>query len=346
VRASDFFANHPFHRRVEEMSRRILAPAVTGAQYQTYWYYERARGQYLNDQAGMTPGQKKQFSSLNPKPQVFTKTDLAKVETCFDLKPDIACKGAEKAFVVFASEMTALWKDERKRELITDDWYKSAVARIILFRRTEQVVSNQGREAGWYEGGYRAQVVTYICARLAKLSHDLSRGGSFNFQQLWNRQSCDTVLDLQLEAIGEAMMHILRSPPREGQNIGEWAKQQACRENALRKEVPVVRGFDAWLADPELVRSRKQEAQATGHVDEDLRKMHRVLAIPVTVWSALRDHARAARILLPDEEAALRAACGQTGRPPNEIQAKRLVALLERARQTGWEMPEASGNDL
>lgn len=30
VRASDFFANHPFHRRIEAMSRRILAPAVGG----------------------------------------------------------------------------------------------------------------------------------------------------------------------------------------------------------------------------------------------------------------------------------------------------------------------------
>lgn len=240
VRASDFFANHPFHRRVEEMSRRILAPAMTGAQYQTYWYYERARGQYLNDQVGMSSGQKAQFLRMNPKAQVFTKTDLAKVETCFDLKPDITCKGAEKAFVAFAGDMTDLWKDERKRELITDDWYRSAVARIILFRRTEQVVSNQGREAGWYEGGYRAQVVAYICARLAKLGKDLSRGGSFNYQMLWNQQRCDEVLDHQLKVIGEAMMHVLRRPPREGQNIGEWAKQQACRENALRGDVTVI----------------------------------------------------------------------------------------------------------
>jgi hypothetical protein len=45
VRASDFFANHAFHRRMEEISRRILAPAVSGSLTQTHWYYERARGQ-------------------------------------------------------------------------------------------------------------------------------------------------------------------------------------------------------------------------------------------------------------------------------------------------------------
>ena len=30
VRASDFFANHEFHRRIEEISRRLLAPSVGG----------------------------------------------------------------------------------------------------------------------------------------------------------------------------------------------------------------------------------------------------------------------------------------------------------------------------
>ena len=87
VRASDFFANHEFHRRIEQISRRILAPAVGGSQVQTHWYYERARGQHLNDQAGMTSAKSDQFLRMNPKNQVITKTDLAKVESCFDLPP-------------------------------------------------------------------------------------------------------------------------------------------------------------------------------------------------------------------------------------------------------------------
>ena len=161
VRASDFFANHPFHRRVEEISRRILAPATDGSQVQTHWFYERARGQYLNEQAGLTVTQRAQFARMNPKRQVVTKTDLAKVETCFALEPDTACRGAEKAFVAYAGKITELWKDERKRTEATDDWFRAVVARTIIFRAVEKVVS----EAGWYEGGYRAQVVAYICAR-------------------------------------------------------------------------------------------------------------------------------------------------------------------------------------
>ena len=336
VRASDFFANHPFHRRVEEISRRILAPATDGSQVQTHWFYERARGQYLNEQAGLTATQRAQFARMNPKRQVITKTDLAKVETCFALEPDTACRGAEKAFVVYAGKITELWKDERKRTEVTDDWFRAVVARTIIFRTVEKVVS----EAGWYEGGYRAQVVAYICARLAKCTIDLSRGGRLDYRRIWGMQGCDAVVRRQLDAIGEVMMRVLRAPPREGQNISEWAKQQACRETALRSEVTIIPGLAAWVVDTDTARSESQQTRATGEVDRDLQIMQEVLAIPPERWSALRAHARAARLIQPYDEAALRAACGEIGRPPNEAQPRRLLALVERSRETGWVSPE------
>lgn len=62
VSDADFFASHPFHRRMEQISRLIFAPAVDGAQYETKWFYERARGQYLQEQMRLTPAKK---NSLN-----------------------------------------------------------------------------------------------------------------------------------------------------------------------------------------------------------------------------------------------------------------------------------------
>ena len=60
---------------MEDFSRRILAPAVMGNQYGTHWYYERARGQYKQEQAQLTKAQKERFLLQNPKSQMFTKTD-------------------------------------------------------------------------------------------------------------------------------------------------------------------------------------------------------------------------------------------------------------------------------
>lgn len=79
VSDADFFSNHAFHIRMEEFSRRLIAPAVMGNQYGTIWYYERARGQYRQEQAHMTKAEKNRFLARNPKSQMFTKTDPRKI---------------------------------------------------------------------------------------------------------------------------------------------------------------------------------------------------------------------------------------------------------------------------
>lgn len=48
VTTADFSSNDPFHVELEKLSRRIWAPAVDGSQKQTRWFYERSRGQYMD----------------------------------------------------------------------------------------------------------------------------------------------------------------------------------------------------------------------------------------------------------------------------------------------------------
>ena len=45
VSASDLQSNHPFHRKLEEISRRLVMPAGDSS-ITSKWFYERARGQY------------------------------------------------------------------------------------------------------------------------------------------------------------------------------------------------------------------------------------------------------------------------------------------------------------
>ena len=44
VKPADFFSNHPFHVKMEQLSHRVMAPPVDGNPYQTVWFYERSRG--------------------------------------------------------------------------------------------------------------------------------------------------------------------------------------------------------------------------------------------------------------------------------------------------------------
>jgi hypothetical protein len=338
VRASDFFSNHPFHRRVEEMSRRILAPATEGSQVQTHWYYERARGQYLNDQAGLTRAKRDLFQRVNPRHQLITKTDLAKVECSFDLIPDVACKGAEKAFTAFADRTTKDWTDESKRAAFSDDWFRAAVARVILFRTAEKLVSR----SPWYEGGYRAQIVAYTCACLAILASKRSHGGRLDYRRIWNAQVAGEVLERQLLAIAEVMAQVLRSPPQAGQNISEWAKQQACRKSALETPVPVVEGFDGWVIGEDDARAEEKERREQGKVADGLAAVTEVMKRDAIFWQNVRRYCRERRLLTHADEKALVPACAVPTMIPSDFQAARLLALLARAKENGWE----EGDDL
>jgi AIPR protein len=332
VRASDFFANHEFHRRIEEISRRVLAPAVGGSQVQTHWFYERARGQHLNEQAGLTAAQKDRFLRLNPRKQVIKKTDLAKVETCFELLPDIACKGAEKSFVEFANRISKEWAEENRRLLYGDDWFRGAVARVILFKTTEGLVSN----APWYDGGYRAQIVAYTLARLAQLARDVSGAGTIEWSTIWAAQAADEVLRQQMLVIAEAMANVLRSPPLAGQNIGEWAKQQACRKRALETAALELPGFRGKLVDREEQRSARKAVREDGRVDRGLHAIAEVMQKNGPFWEAVRSHARQRNLLFPEDERALFPAVNIPKMVPTDRQAERLIGLLARCEETGF----------
>ena len=332
VRASDFFANHEFHRRIEEISRRALAPAVGGSQVQTHWFYERARGQHLNEQAGLTLAQKDRFLRLNPRKQVIKKTDLAKVETCFELLPDIACKGAEKSFVEFANRVSKEWADENRRFLYGDDWFRGAAARVILFKTGEGLVSN----APWYDGGYRAQIVAYTLARLAQLARDASNGGTIDWSRIWTAQAADDVLRQQMLTVAEAMAGVLRSPPLAGQNIGEWAKQQACRKRALETEVEEVAGFRARLVDREDQKAARKAARGDRLVDRGVEAITEVMQKDAPFWQAVRSYARQRNFLFPEDEKALYPAVNLPRMAPTDRQAERLISLLTRCEDAGF----------
>src|SRR5258708_38648186 len=103
VSEADFFSNHEFHRRMEQISRRLWAPAIDGAQHETHWFYERARGQFGNEQVKMTKSERAKFLTQNPRDQVITKTDLAKVENACRCMPHVVSLGAQKNFMAFAA---------------------------------------------------------------------------------------------------------------------------------------------------------------------------------------------------------------------------------------------------
>src|SRR6185369_15321991 len=118
--------------------------------------------------------------------------------------------------------------------------------------------------------GYRAQIVAYTIARLATLAARQSAGGRLDYTKVWSTQAAGAVLERQLLLIAEIMNHVLWSPPISGQNISEWAKQQACRKRALETDVPVVAGLDALLVEKADARSDDRKHREEQRVTDGL----------------------------------------------------------------------------
>lgn len=87
--------------------------------------------------------------------------------------------------------------------------------------------------------------------------------------KIWASQAAGDGLERQLLAIAQVMMQVLRSPPQAGQNISEWAKQQACRKTALETGIPADPALDDFLVAPATSarrtgRSETSSASVTG----------------------------------------------------------------------------------
>lgn len=212
VSIADLSSNHPFHIAVEALSRSVWAPASAVTEHQTIWFYERARGQYsdtLNRQH--STARRREFKRRHPSPQRINKTDLAKYEHAWVQLPHEVSRGAQKNFTAF---MTRL----EQRPIEPDvAWWQRLVAKAILWKRAERIVSAQEF------GGYRANIVAYS---IAKLSHSTQQ--RLDLGRIWTAQALDEVIQESIEQLAHLAFGLLTSDERPTQNVTEWAKREDC----------------------------------------------------------------------------------------------------------------------
>jgi hypothetical protein len=337
VSDADFFSNHEFHRRLEEISRRLWAPARPGTQHETHWFYERARGQYMNETAGATAGQKKRFMEMSPRHQVITKTDLAKAENAWRQLPNVVSKGAQKNFMDFADYITKEWDADPDR--FNEDYFRSVVARVIIFRSTETIVSSQS----WYLGGYRANVVAYSLARLAHLIEETARGRRLDVRSIWQRQAITPALEAQLAVVAKAMHDVITAPQRGIQNVTEWSKNSYCWEKAREAPVELLAAFDSELCEADSLVAEARAAKTLQKMDSGISAQATVVELGRAYWAEVRTWAEERHLLGPDEERLVRVAAGLLHGLPTDWQSKRLLQLKARLEIEGLAPPAAIG---
>ncbi|MHB8794815.1 MAG: AIPR family protein [Candidatus Nanopelagicales bacterium] len=336
VNAADFFANHPFHVRMEGFSRRLHAPSADGQFRQSKWFYERARGQYRDERARRQGAKRRQFDEEFPKGQVFTKTDLAKSLMVWLEEPHTVSKGAQKNFAAFAGIVGKDW--EKNSDRYSELYYQESVAQLILFRETERLVQRQP----WYAGGYRANIVAYA---LAKIAHDLaSQGRVFDFMTVWRNQKLDDAMVTVIESSARAVQEILVDPPASHSNITEWAKQQACWDRVRELRIDWAGGLDAIAQTETQHREEVREGASEMRVLNGIEAQTMVVQAGSTFWIEVLSWAKT-RGLLSAKEAGILSTCASVPRRiPSDKQSIVALGTLERLRKEGMsiDMPLSS----
>lgn len=330
VNAADFFANHPFHVRMEEFSRRLLAPAGEAGLRETKWFYERARGQYADQRSGLTPAAKKAWDTEYPRSQFFTKTDLAKYLNTYQCKPHIVSLGAQKNFANFAGAIGKRWGKDGF--MFDETWFRRLISQAITFRRMEKLVS----ASGWYEGGYRANIVTYA---IAKVCHDVEKTGqTIDLDKIWRLQHVPPELLQALDIAGAEAQSVILDP-QAVRNIGEWAKKEACWKILSEKELDYGEDFLHAMIDPSEAETEVRENRQNKSLEEGVLRQSRVFELGAEFWDDVLSWGKEKRAFSETEVGILSTCATIPDKIPSERQCALAMKSLDKILSLGFTHP-------
>ncbi len=322
IQMADFSSNDPFNRKLEELSRITWSPSFHGSKPNN-WFFERARGQYAEmlSREG-TPAKRRDFKATHP---LFTKTDMAKYENSWNQLPYYVCEGAQKnfkRFMVILKERGGFTPDEK--------YYKLLVAKAILFKQTERIVSQQKY------GGYRANIVAYSIALLSHLSAQ-----RVDLMKIWEEQQISQSLENEIVSISAHVQKHIVNPPN-GANVGEYCKKKACWEGLIEKEYTISQECASEFitaGDYMVAYSRKSPGTSINSATvEEKALIDKIREIPAETWLSISNWAKETNNLEPWQRG-ISFSVGsliKRGKNPSYKQARQAQIIYETAVDKGF----------
>ena len=266
----------------------MLSPLSSGSSLQTYWFFERARGQYksLRQKDGFTKSRQKAFDQKYPPKQVISKVELAKYinayEEVYDGKklaigPHIVVRGNEKNYAKFINNN--LPESIKK---INNVYFEDTIAKAILFKEADK---RYGTKANSYNIGELKQVVVpYTISLITKITK-----GQLDLYRIWKNQKISTELsDFIYDLMKQVNQFILDKSPVS--HYIEWAKKEECWEMVKNHEF----GYDLSqikddLIDPKNPPVRKVFTDTDEKSSTYDHEIGIIRSIPVSLWQKIAD---------------------------------------------------------
>lgn len=331
VSEADFFSNHEFNIRMQQLSRKVFAPAALGEQHETHWFYERARGQYENEQSKLTTGQKKQFKLVNPKEQKFDKTALAKIENAWRKLPHVSSAGAQKSFKCWADIIVNEWKTQEDN--FNELYYKDLIATLIIFRFLEKEIPKQS----WYESGYRANIIVYSISFFNMVVEKQFQDRILDRKIIWNKQNLGEALQVEYLRVAQVVFKFITNKNRPVMNVTEWCKREDCWTACQKVNFKLSDDIQEALAYKSDVNEDKKDSKKTQKSDNAIAYQIDVVNKGSDFWKSLSLFAMEKHLLNEKEMSLLAVAIRMnSGKLPTERQSKMILEILEKAKDEGF----------
>lgn len=292
VNEADFSANREELIRLETWSRTIMTEPSSTHPTSTFWYFERAKGQYKNFRLkeGFTKQAESQFDMKYPKDQVFTKYDLAKYENSYGethytvmvngeardeyIGPHTVCLGNEKNYAVF------LKHNMPKLSEIDNIYFEDLIAKAILFKDADRRYGT--KQHGEPIGDLKKSVVPYAIALLHHITE-----GKIDLYKIWMRQEVSTELsDFMYDLMKQINKYITSI-----EGIARY--EELAKKKSLWKEIKAqtwnfnLKDIKRDLIDPN--NPPKRVSKSKKEQERILAEESRILLsnIPMEIWERI-----------------------------------------------------------
>ena len=291
----------------------------------------------MNEQSRMTVGQKKSYQLKNPKSQLIKKTDLAKSENSWRQFPHLVSMAAQKNFSgnyagAFSKYIDEEW-GESGAKFLNEGFYKDSIARIIVFKFLEKLVSS----ADWYQGGHRAQIVTYSIAKLSQEIKEQGKGADVDFRKIWSAQGVTVALSRQLEKIAQEISVLINQTPVPNADVGEWCKKLDCWTKIKNHSIILNKIFMDELIDRDSVANIRIQNRRDGLEDASINAVIEVVALGQQYWSDLLAWSKNYEPIYGRDASLLNSAATRLGSwIPTDKQAKELLKIKDQMQESGF----------
>lgn len=330
--AADFFSSHPFHLHLEKLSRRITAPPKEGSLAGSKWFYERARGQYKDEQSYMKQGARKRFLAEYPRDQMVVKTDLAKYEMTFEGLPHIVSRGAQKCFMAYADRIEQKWNPDAIE--YGDGFFRDAMCRALIFRWTDKMIGT----SEWYKSdrGYKSQIVTYTLAILNAILKE--NDTAIDYRKIWSTQSVPVSLAETLKLLAPEVSELIKDSPENIRNVAEFCKTQACWARLSDKfDETLCNDMSDCVIGKDEVKDIKRSAKKERKLDSGIDAQKKVFEL-AGKWKDVQKFGQQKRLFSPKEISILDICARIPNRVPTEKQCKIGLSALNRAIEEGYKL--------